>query len=350
MRRPAPRPTPPAATGRIAGARGPGQRGAALLTALLLVALIATLSVGMVWQQWRLVQVEAAERARAQSAWILFGATDYARLILREDARNGGADSLGEPWATPLAEARLSSFLATDANRSSEDGGPEAFLSGEIHDLQGRYNLMNLSVSGPALQAREDRVLARLMESAGLAPALAPRLAQALRQAVPPAADAASAAGAGASPGGPPDPLRPLRPERVGQLRWLGLDADSLARLQPWVTVLPVATPLNLNTAPREAIAAVLGTDLATAERLVQARQASPFRSLEQVRSLLPADLPLEPLRVGVASAWFEVRGRLRLEQRIVEEEAVLERRGIEVLTAWRERRVPLAPAPAGAR
>ena len=62
------------------------QRGAALLTAMIIVALVATLAGSMVWQQWRAIQVEAAERARTQSAWILSGALDWARLILREDA------------------------------------------------------------------------------------------------------------------------------------------------------------------------------------------------------------------------------------------------------------------------
>ena len=65
------------------------QHGAALLTAMIIVALVATLAGSMVWQQWRAIQVEAAERARTQSAWILSGALDWARLILREDAKNG---------------------------------------------------------------------------------------------------------------------------------------------------------------------------------------------------------------------------------------------------------------------
>ena len=82
----------------------------------------------MVWQQWRAVQVEAAERARVQSAWILTGALDWARLILREDARSRPADRLDEPWAVPLAEARLSTFLAAD--KDNTDDAPEAFLSG----------------------------------------------------------------------------------------------------------------------------------------------------------------------------------------------------------------------------
>ena len=60
------------------------QRGAALLVAMVLLTVVATLSAAMVWQQWRAVQVEAAERSRSQSAWILVGALDWARLILRE--------------------------------------------------------------------------------------------------------------------------------------------------------------------------------------------------------------------------------------------------------------------------
>src|SRR5205085_11842970 len=127
---------------RLTHVRARGERGAALLTALVIVTLVATLAASMVWQQWRAVQVESAERARTQSAWILAGALDWARLILREDARNGGADHLGEPWAVPLAEARLSTFLAVD--KDNTDDAPDAFLSGAITDALARYNLTNV--------------------------------------------------------------------------------------------------------------------------------------------------------------------------------------------------------------
>ncbi|RZI84155.1 MAG: general secretion pathway protein GspK, partial [Rubrivivax sp.] len=125
--------------------RRPTQRGAALLTAMIIVTLIASLAAGMVWQQYRAVQIESADRARAQSAWILQGALDWARLILQEDAKgaSGGkpsVDHLTEIWAVPLAEARLSTFLAADKT-SASDEGPEAFLSGTIEDAQARYNL-----------------------------------------------------------------------------------------------------------------------------------------------------------------------------------------------------------------
>lgn len=315
------------------------QRGAALLTAMVVVTLIASLAAMMVWQQWRAVQVEAAERARSQSHWILGGAIDWARLILREDAGTGGADHLGEPWAVPLAEARLSTFLAAD--RDNTEDAPEAFLSGSIADLQARYNLRNLADTGPQGQA-EEATLARLLEAVGAGGGLAPVLAQAIRDAAPQAPAAPAEAASGSTPADPVAAARssdpPLLPERLSQLGWLGVDAATLAKLAPYVSLLPVRTPINVNTAPREVLVAVLNIDLASAERLVQARQRGPFTSLEAVRAQLPAGALLQNRHVSVASSFFEVRGRLRLDERVVEESALVERRGRQILTLRRDR------------
>ena len=73
-------------------------------------------------------------------------------------------DDLGEPWATPLEEARLSTFLAADANNNA-DGGPEAFLAGRIEDAQSRYNLRNLVSDDWQLVAVEVATLQRLCEA-----------------------------------------------------------------------------------------------------------------------------------------------------------------------------------------
>ena len=67
------------------------QGGAAILTAMLTVVLVAALASSVMWQQWRGVEVEAAQRSRSQANWVLAGALDWARLILREDARKGGS-------------------------------------------------------------------------------------------------------------------------------------------------------------------------------------------------------------------------------------------------------------------
>ncbi|HEY2927596.1 type II secretion system minor pseudopilin GspK [Piscinibacter sp.] len=302
------------------------QRGAALLMAMIIVTLVATLAVSMVWQQWRAVQVEAAERARTQSAWILSGALDWARLILREDKKgsSGEVDHLGEPWAVPLAEARVSTFLAAD--KDNTDSGPEAFLSGSIVDAQSRYNLRNLLDDRGKVIPAELALLQRLLDSAGVASDVAARIATGLQDATAP-------------PGSGGNRNPPLMPQTVAQLGWLGVDAEALNRMAPYVVLLPRRTPVNLNTAPREVIAAAIdGLDLGSAERLVQVRQRAPFKNLEQAKAQLPGGITPDPQRVGVASNFFEIHGRLRLDDRVLDESSLVERRGLEIVPLSRQR------------
>ncbi len=328
------------------------QRGAALLLAMLIVTLVATLAGAMVWQQWRAIQVEAAERARTQSAWILVGALDWARLILREDKTT--VDHLGEPWAVPLAEARLSSFLAAD--NSNSDDGPEAFLSGSISDMQGRYNLGNLVSGGEVVPAELD-ALQRLFSNLGIDSSTALTIAEGLRDAGPGVSNpnaAAPAAPASSSSSAPvaspiagktevttraPNPNPPLRPQRVEQLAWFGVDAASIQRMAAYVALLPAATALNLNTASPEVMAAVIdGIDLAGAQRLVRARERSPFNNLDNVRTVLGEAFKPDDRRMGVTSNFFEVSGRLRLGNRTLEERSLVQRVQREVTVLTRER------------
>ena len=311
------RPPPPPRSSRR-------QRGAALLTALIIVTLVVTLAASMVWQQWRAVQVETAERARMQSSWILQGALDWARLILREDARSGRPTALTEPWATPLAEARLSTFLAADKNNNAEDDGPEAFLSGSISDAQARFNLANLVDASGKLSQPDLEALERLCQTVGLSTDVATRIAAGLRD--------AQAAGTGSNGNAP------LRPRTLAQLAWLGLDAATITALEPYATLLPTRTPVNANTAAREVLAAVIkGLDLATAERLVQLRQRDPFKTLQAVETQIPGLGPLNGQQVSVVSSYFEVRGRLRLDDRVLEQRSLVFRSGLDMQVLQRE-------------
>lgn len=316
--------------------RAPPARGAALLVAMVLLSVVATLAAGMVWQQWRAVQVESAERSRAQTAWLLVGALDWARLILREDARSGKVTSLNEPWATPLAEARLSSFLAVDRdNNADADAGPEAFLAGAITDAQSRYNLRNLVAENQVAPAQL-AALQRLCSSVGLGPDTADQLASGLlaasRTARTDSTDSTDA---------------PLAPQQMADLTWLGLDAISIERLSSVAVLLPVPTPINLNTASREVMAAVVpGLDLGSADRLVQARARRPLRNLADATEVLGQGIKLTEGVVDVRSAFFEVRGRLRLEQRVLELQSLVQRRSsLQVVAIQRQVQASLIPA-----
>lgn len=353
-----------------------GARGAALLAALLTVALVATLASAGLWKQWRAIEVEAAERERAQSGWVLAGALDWARLILREDARAGKADHLDEPWAVPLREARLSTFLAADRGADTQGTSADAtFLSGEIIDLHARLNVNDLlesgRVSGLGLTAFQ-----RLFNLLGLPQSELETMVAKLQLAASAQGDDGSPDPAGRAQGGQgaggaqgaggtgtgtgaaraPGEARteaaiPLMPRRVEQLGWLGLSPATIAALRPHITVLPGRTQVNVNTASVQVIyAAIGGIGMVDAQRIVAARQGRPLQAPADVTRLLmetPGAVPVDGL-LGVSSRFFEVRARLRLERTVIEERTLVQRVDSTVRVLQRERGVrDPAAAPA---
>lgn len=292
--------------------------------AMLTVTLVSILAASALWQQWRGVEVQAAERSRTQQAWVLIGALDWARLILREDVRSGPVDHLSEPWALPLQESRLSSFLAMD--KDNTDDSAEAYLSGQITDLQSRMNVANLvskgKLSEPAMNA-----FARLFTLLNLPQTQLQTLADNLLM----ASDVDNV-----------QSWALLPPQRLDHLTWLGLPVQTLNILRPHITLLPQATALNLNTANAEVIyASVPGMDFAQAQRLVNLRSTSHFRTVAE--ALKTMGIVVEPIiiaQLSVSSRYFEIQGRLRLGSTTVQERSVVERRGLDVMVLWREREV----------
>lgn len=309
-----------------------GQRGAAILTAMLTVVLVATLASAMLWQQWRGVEVESAQRTRVQATWILTGALDWARLILREDARQGGADDLSEPWAVPLAPARLSTFLAAERGQATvgedTDADQEAFLAGAIQDLQSRLNVTNL-IDKTKLHATSVAAWSRLFKHLNLPE----RELNAMTQALLRASQYASAEAGTAVP---------LMPQTVADLGWLGLSSTTLAALKPFITVLPVRTPVNLNTAPPEVLlASVVGLDKAKAQSLADARSSNPMATLVDAEKLINnPNIQLDANEHSVASRFFSVTGWLRVGSSTLQEQSVLQRDGLNVKLLSRKREV----------
>lgn len=302
-------------------------QGAALLAAMLTVTLVATFATAALWQQWRSVEVESADRSRVQSAWILNGALDWARLILREDFRADRTDHLAEPWAVPLQEARLSTFLAADPGNNGDMGDAEnVFLSGEISDLQARLNIADLVQAG-SVQTRWLETFQRLFDVLGLSQAELARLAENLRFAADISVDNRNAARA------------PLMPQRVEQLTWLGVAPETVAALEPYVTVLPAsATRVNINTAPAEVLYAVgRNLSLADARRLVAEREGQHFRNVADVARLLP-EARFDLTAASVDTQYFQVVGRLRIDQVVIEERSMVQRTGLNVRALQRER------------
>jgi general secretion pathway protein K len=304
------------------------QRGAALLAAMLTVALVATFAAGALWQQWRAIEVEGAERQRTQARWLLTGALDWARVILREDARAGDANSpvdhLAEPWAVPLQEARLSTFLAalpdSTGNATEDDDrlSQQVLLSGQMADMQGRLNVTNL-LQGDQLDAKTVIAFERLFETLD-APLGELRLLTQNLMAIQRQSNNAA-----------------LQPQRVGQLSWLGLSPQTLQRLSPYITVLPTRAPINLNTASLQVLhASVPGLGLSDAQRLVQQRERQHWATVNDFQKALGRDVNLDSSH-SVTTRYFEVLGRLRMPQTTLQERSLVQREGSELKVLWRD-------------
>jgi len=332
------------------------QAGAALLLALLIMTLVATLAAGMVWLQWRGIEVEAAERARTQAEWLLNASLDWGNLILKSSNRNGHVeDDLGQPWATPLEETKLSSFLSADGKNRDDEGGPEAYLSGQITDAESKYNLYNILLDPTKLE--EIKRLEIICTAIGVSPSVATTIGAGLRDSY--------SAQQNATQGGPAGNTV-LMPVRIEDLAWYGVDPKVLKQLEPFIELLPPAagqtvtmSTINANTAPPEVLMAALpGTTRAQAQQIILRRQAKPLSSLKDVWAALntasatqwqnPQAAPSPQANlVDVKSFHFEIFGQLRYEQHTIRERSVVYRsaNAFDPIKVLRRERLPPNPA-----
>lgn len=295
------------------------QRGVAVITALLLTTLAVTIVGSLFWQQQVQVRSIENQRLQLQKQWILRGALDWTRLILREDKRiSGGVDHLGEPWAVPLAETRLDQYV--EKERAGEV--PDAALSGGIMDANARFNLRNILPKGaPEPKAEEVAAFARLLTNLQLNPALAKATAtlMASAQTKPKDAGSPSSSVEASSP-------RPMSIEHVDDLLAVpGFTPEILAKLRDYVIVLPKDTPININTAPAEVLSAKIDKlTLADAMALVSARQRKAFTRREDL--VLPPSVDPSGVQVAYGSEYFLINGNVRLNRAGMEMQALMHR------------------------
>jgi general secretion pathway protein K len=135
-------------------------------------------------------------------------------------------------------------------------------------------------------------------------------------------------------------------PTSVAELGWLGLSAPTLSAIAPYITLLPVRTVVNLNTAPLEVlVASVPNLTLAQARQLIQSRATQPLGTLmDALLVVTDAKVKFDPAEQGVASRFFSVTGQLRVGSNTVEEQSVLQRDGRVVKTLSRKRGLVTLP------
>ena len=340
------------------------QRGAAILLAMLIVVLVATAAAGTLWRQAQVMEVEAAERDRAQAVWVLNGLLDWARIIVREDDKPSGSNSnpkrvdyLDEPWSKELKASSLSAFLALDKNDS---GGrdtadlAQAFFSGRIEDQNSKFNLPDLLADDlNGFEPHYEAVFNRLCSILSIPEAERDYFKAAYLR----AARAMAGKSAADLPAGmaqmlsraprsesstsetvykPEDALFPVQLE---QLPWLGASSNTVDALRPYlVSFLPssIERPrtrqkININTADAVMLkAAIDGCDDNCAQQIRQMSLSSAIKGFADADALF-SQAAFKSLRERNANApidgksqLFKVMGKLQLDKLIVEEIAII--------------------------
>lgn len=339
------------------------QTGVAVVTALLLTTLAITIVASLFWQQQVQVRSIENQRFQLQKKWILRGALDWARLILREDVRNqrDKVDHLGEPWAVNLGETQLDQYVE---NGKSDSDSSEATVSGKISDAQARFNLTNLALNGVP-DPREVAVLARLLTNLRLEAALAKNVAAmiASTQGKMAIVEGQSGTASGSTPANPAGDVGPSSAGGTGQpgassisvsaevlpevqflrfsqiddlLAVTGVTPEALFRLKDFVTVLPSKTKINLNTTSAEVLAARLNIGITDAGLMISSRDRAYFLDLSDFKQRFPDKIAkMKDEDVDVGTNYFFVNGKVRLSRSALEVNALIERTLVATKVLW---------------
>lgn len=280
----------------------------ALITVLLVVSLATIAAVAMASRQQ--LDIRRAENLLDADQADLYaqGAEQWAEQLLARDAKRSQVDTLGEDWAKTLPAIPV-------------EGGA---IAGSMDDLQGRFNINSLYADGKVntvALARFRRLLAEFE--------LDPELSAAVIDWLDPNIDPTF-------PGGAEDNayLAGEQPYRAADgpmvspselLRVKGFTYDGYAKLAPFICALPVATSINVNTAPAEVLMTLAdGLSKADGDALVSERGTDGYKDVNSfLQSKILAGKGVAADGLSVSSSYFLLKtnvlvGRIKLRRQSV--------------------------------
>ena len=228
------------------------QSGLALLMAMLIVVIATTVAVKIVHEEKFTIRKNAHIQAQQRAALYANGLEDFARVLLREDSQENKIDAKGDLW----------------------DGGiqgrpiPGGFIGGSIVDEQALFNL-NSILDSPVSLTRFKSLCDNLDVDEEFIPALLDWL--------DPDSDIRY-------PDGMEDNFESYRVANremsdVSELLLVpNVTREMYEKLQPHITVLPVPSTINLNTAS-EVVLQTLDPDLDVSD-VIKEREDRPFDSV----------------------------------------------------------------------
>lgn len=289
------------------------QRGVALITALVVVAIAAGLAVAIAWQTTLDTRRTENLVQGDQAMEYALGAEAWAEEILARDGRKyQNVTALGQDWAQQLPPLPV-------------QGGQ---IQGKIEDLQGRFNINNLTTAQGITQFKN------LLVALGQDPTLAASVQQWFTGAPGGVTDATD------------DYYSRLQPpyltgsapmQSVSELLLVkGITPAVYAQISPYLCALPIgaATTVNINTASGPVLES-LNTNITAdvASQIIGGRGTSGFKDLSVLGSMNP---PIQAAGAGTTSSYFLVTVVAQIGSTHVTLYSLLYRNGSNEVTAVR--------------
>lgn len=269
------------------------QRGIALLTILVMVALATILAATIAKRQTNTAENTGYLMRQDQSLLYAKSAEAFFSELLIQDSDNGSSiDHLQENWAKPMPAFPV------------EDG----FISGRLLDESGKFNLNNLLKADGSVDDSARRWFEKLLQRVGL-PA---ELSQAVIDWQDADDETTGAMGAESNYYQGLDLSYLASNTKFHQVEELklvrGFEGKNYDLIAAYVTALPEATKININTAAPLLLASIdPKIDVKTVEQELKAKQAelTYFNSVEDLWKL-NAFSGIEPQNKTDAAAWLD--------------------------------------------
>ena len=249
------------------------QRGVALLTILLLVVSITVVAGAMLASQKIAIRRSGLLFDQNQLLQDIDAGQQLAVTMIRADANLNDTDSTQDIWAKPVPPYTLGAHS----------------IGIEIRDEASRFNINNLYQNG-AVDSNALAVLQRLLTQLNLAPDIAIAVLDyqdADSEVYQDGGDESTVYNQQSNSSVDND-LPNQRLVNIDQLQNVkGINAEVLAVLRPYITVVPHYLPINMNTASPVLLAALIdGATSQQMQTIVDLREKQVFKSIDEIWQL----------------------------------------------------------------
>jgi len=307
------------------------QTGVALLAALILM-LALVITMGNIFYRHQIdVSQATGSRHTDQAILLAISGENWARQLLSDSSDDRGVDHFNEDWAQAMPILPV-------------EGGT---LTGCLSDLQGRINLNNFSgYTSQSLKAEmgADTIgYAKVWEALLVSQELAadPSRSATIIDWLDADSEMINSWGAEQIDYDGYTPRRVPANSLITDITELAaigsFQVAEVQRLMPWLSALPGVTPININTASSQLLAALGGSMGLEFEQMVSEQR--PFNSLEEFHNLIAERtqlaLPLVKTRwpaavIGVNSNYFELYLEVTLGEARIEVKSIMDRAGLQ--------------------